>query len=387
MMIYNSLISPSDCLRQRFRKTLARLLAALLLAAATAAPARAVDFSAVDSILSSRYRAGEPGAAVIVARGDSVLLERYMGVSRLTPAEPVDSVTTFCIASISKQFTVLALLQCDSLYTASGGLLDSRVSDWFQFPQHFWHDITLRHLASHTSGVPDSRPRHDRDWCVHATDSRSEAYFPDVDSLMFGPGEYYDYLNPSFILLARVVERLTGREFTARVGESIFAPAGMTRTHYFDPAAPGPGESHAYVPGEAGWREYDYGEETFFATRPDGGIYSTARDLLRYENALRDGLIVAPDRLSLAYAPAVSVSASPRCDYQRRPDTWYGLGFFIDHPAGRPRKVYHTGDNGGYQAYLAKYPELDIKIIVLENRNDHDRWQLATAIDRALGLR
>lgn len=348
----------------------------------------ACDFSPIDSILKSRYADDEPGAAIIIARGDSVLYERYVGMADLSAGTVIDAETRFCIASCSKQFTVVALLQQAEKYRGKMPLIDTSVDCFFNYPQPFWHDITLRNLAAHTSGVPDSRPRSDRDWCVYADEEQSIEYFPTVDKVNFGAGEYYDYLNPSFILLAKVVEHLSGRDFYEYMADSIFRPASMSHTYFFNPRQDGLWQSHAYAKNDAGkWREYDYGEETFYATRPDGGIYSTARDLLAWENALRDEVVLPAAMRDLAYRPAISVTESPFCDYQRRPNTWYGLGWFIDHPAGEPKKVYHTGDNGGYQAYLAKYPSEDIKIIVLENRHDHDRWELATAIDRVLKMR
>ena len=88
--------------------------------------------------------------------------------------------------------------------------------------------------------------------------------------------------------------------------------------------------------------------------------------------------------MQLAYTPHVEVTGSKWSSYQNRPNTYYGLGWFIDKTPGYPRKVYHTGDNGGFQAYLAKYPEKEVTIIILENRNDNDRWSLATAIDKIL---
>jgi CubicO group peptidase (beta-lactamase class C family) len=88
--------------------------------------------------------------------------------------------------------------------------------------------------------------------------------------------------------------------------------------------------------------------------------------------------------LELAYTPIVSVSDSHLCDYQRRPNTYYAMGWFVDKTPGFPTKVYHTGDNGGYQAYLAKYPSENLFIAVLENRNDKDRWSMAVEIDRIL---
>ncbi len=334
------------------------------------------DFSVrLDSVLEARYpNPQQPGAAVLVAKGDSIIYERYFGVADMTTGERVDSNTLFNIASISKQFTVVGLMQ-------TGIDLERPASDFFRYPQPFWTQITLADLAGHTSGIPDSRDRSNRERCVYATDETSEAYFPTVDSLKFEPGAAYDYLNPSFILLARVIEQASGQEFTQYQQEHIFDPLGMTHTVYFSPDSMPAHTAHGYVPEGQGWKEYDYGEETFFATRPDGGIYSTARDMLRWETGLENGAILPDSLLRRAYAPRVNVAESPWCDYQRRPHTWYGLGWFVDTTPGEPIKAYHTGDNGGFQAYVAKYPDEGIKIIVLENRPDQDRWTLARTID------
>lgn len=339
---------------------------------------RADIVGALDSLFHQRYDdPTAPGAAVIIARGDDVLYERYFGVADIATGQRVDASTRFNIASVSKQFTVAALLQqCPDLNVP--------VSRYFDFPQAFWHDITLAHLASHTSGVPDSRDRSDRMRCVLADEEMSISYFPTVKATQFAPGTAYDYLNPSFILLAKVVEQLTGRDFYDYQQECIFDRAGMCESYYFNPKEHLANTAHGYIPTAQGWTEYDYGEETFFATRPDGGIYSTARDMLHWELALERGEILPKYLLAKAYSPAIEVSGSPWCDYQNRPNTWYGLGWFIDTTPGRPVKVYHTGDNGGFQAYVAKYPETGLKIIVLENRNDRDRWSLALALDTLL---
>lgn len=350
--------------------------------------AAAFDFGTLDAFLDARYGDGDaPGGAVLIAQGDSILFERYYGIADLSSGEAVGASTLFNIASVSKQFTVMALLQQSVRYDKSPGLLDCSVSDFFDFPQAWWHQITLRNLASHTSGVPDARPREDRNWCVYAGDEASAEYFPKVAQPDFSPGEYYDYLNPSFILLAKVVEQLSGESFVNYMSSHIFSLAQMENTRYFDPMSMPAHTAHGYIKESGKWRKYDYGEETFFATRPDGGIYSTARDMLAWENALRDNLIVPEAYRDAAYRAQVSVSDSPRCDYQRRPNTWYGLGFFIEHPEGQARKIFHTGDNGGFQAYVAKYPEYDIKIIILENRCDQSRSALVNEIDRVLHMR
>lgn len=341
--------------------------------------------AALDSLFERRYvsepAAEAPGAAVLVAMGDSIIYERYMGMADLRERRPVDEHTMFNIASVSKQFTVAALLQQDVD-------IDTPCSEFFPgYPQPFWREITLAHLASHSSGLPDSRDRSDRLACVYADEEQSVEYFPMVRELKFKPGTAYDYLNPSFILLAKVVEQLSGRDFYEYQREHIFTPLGMDETMYFDRRSMPATAAHAYVADDGGnWREYDFGEETFFATRPDGGIYSTARDMLKWELALERGAVMADSLLRKAYSPLVDVAGSRWCDYQRRPHTSYGLGWFVDSTPGRPVKVYHTGDNGGFQAYVAKYPATGLKIIVLENRNDKSRWSMARAVDSIMGI-
>lgn len=340
--------------------------------------------AALDSLFEARYGdegQSAPGCAVLIAEGDSVIYERYFGVADMPSGRAVDEHTLFNIASVSKQFTVAALLQ-------QGIDIDRPCADFFpEYPQAFWREITPAHLASHSSGLPDSRDRSDRNACVYADEEQSVQYFPNVEQLKFAPGSAYDYLNPSFILLAKIVEQTSSQDFYQYQRDHIFTPLGMDATLYFSPDSMPAEAAHAYIPdADGGWREYDYGEETFFATRPDGGIYSTARDMLKWEQGLASGKVLPDSVLRMAYAPRVNVADSPWCDYQRRPHTAYGLGWFVDSTPGRPVKVYHTGDNGGFQAYVAKYPETGLKIIVLENRHDQDRWSMAQAIDSIMGI-
>ena len=336
----------------------------------------------VDSLMQTRYGENEPGAAVLIMKGDSLLIEQYYGIADMETRCPITDTTTFNIASISKQFTVVGALQLQQQ-----GKLDmsTPVGDFYpEFTADFWKIVTLKHLASQSSGIPDSRDRSSRERMIYANDSVSMSYFPQVKELTFCPGEYYDYVNPTFLLIADVIEQITGKEFIDYQQEVIFDKSGMASTYYFNPDVTPLCQSHGYVLDGGEWHEKDYGEETFFATRPDGGIYSNVKDLAQWERALASNVILNDSLLELAYTPIVSVSDSHLCDYQRRPNTYYAMGWFVDKTPGFPTKVYHTGDNGGYQAYLAKYPSENLFIAVLENRNDKDRWSMAVEIDRIL---
>ena len=361
--------------------------------------------SQVDAIMKTRYNYDIPGAGIMILKGDSVVMEKYYGLADMETREPISVLTRFNIASVSKQFTVVGALRL----VAEGKIsINDTLTTYFpQYTEPFWKQLQIWHLMSHTSGLPDSRDRSDRNACVYANDSISMSYFPLVKELRFQPGEAYDYKNPTFILVANIIEQCEGISFVNYQKRHIFDPLGMVSTTYFDPNNTPSNTAHGYIntlaeeasstdndtagktvkvdkANSSPWQEYDYGEETFFATRPDGGIYSTVRDLAQWEKGLRENRVIPDSLLQLAYTPHVEVSGSKWSSYQNRPNTYYGLGWFIDKTPGFPTKVYHTGDNGGFQAYLAKYPEKEVTIIILENRNDNDRWTLVTAIDKIL---
>lgn len=371
--------------------------AALLLAACTQSP-----LDRVDKACAELFPAGEPGAAVLIMQGDSVVFDKGYGVADLGTMAPIDGDTRFNIASVSKQFTAVAVLQL----AAEGRLsLDDSVARWFpEFRSPIWEKVRIRHLLSHSSGVPDARGYLSREEKINGDEALALEYMTELDTLHFEPGSAYEYINPTFVLCGRLVELASGQEFTGYVRDHIFCPAGMERTSYFDRNDERPGDAHGYeyadvsnmpeertagsAPAEKNWYEYDFGEETFFATRPDGGIYSCTRDFVRWERALRAGTLLPADLLADAMSPHTMVSGSPWSDYQNRPNTWYGYGWFIE-PAtdSSPLRVYHTGDNGGFKILAARYPESDTLILVFANRADWDRYALMLAVEKYLGLR
>lgn len=315
----------------------------------------------------------------------------------------IDGDTFFNIASCSKQFTAVAVLQL-----AEQGLLslDDPVSKHFpEYQDPIWDKVLVRHLLSHSSGVPDARGYLSREAKIAGNEDLALEYLPTVRQLNFEPGTQYEYINPTFVLLGRLVERISGEEFTSYVRKHIFDPAGMEHTLYFDRDRQEliPSMAHAYeyadvedmpeertaetdVPSDKDWYEYDYGEETFFATRPDGGIYTSTHEFVRWELALRSFTVLSEAMQTLAWTPHTLVSGSQFSDYQNRPGTWYGYGWFIEPGDGDDDfpVIYHTGDNGGFKALAARYPEKDALVLVFANRADWDRYALKTLIESYL---
>ena len=363
----------------------------------------------IDSLLNESYSEDAPGCALLICKGDSVIYQGARGVADVNTKQKIDGNTVFNIASITKQFTAVAILKLHE--QGKLNIEDSVAKFMPEFKSDIWKKVKIKHLMSQCSGVPDNRPRTDRNFMLYITDKQCLEYMVDLDELKFEPGTNYDYKNPTFQLLAEIVARVSGKDFETFQRENLFVPSGMTNVRYFSPDIEIPDMAHGYIDISAEekesidsdsnkekselrqdytdnqghvWMEYDYGEETFFGTKADGGIYTSVNDFMNWEKSLLANKVISAETRNMAYTPHISVSDSQYSYYQNRPHTSYGYAWFIDESPERETKVYHTGDNGGFQAYAAKYPESGVNVIMLENRNDLDRWSMQTKIEQIL---
>lgn len=359
----------------------------------------------MDSVFQRLFPDNAPGAMVTVMRGDSIVYSRSFGVADFTKKMDVDSATMFNLASVSKQFVAVGLAKLAEEGKLS---LDDTISAYFpDFRAPFYHRITLRHMLSHTSGLPDVRPRTQEEWTTYVTThstcfSRLRDYklysreddalrmFENLDSLAFEPGTAYEYQNPTYQIMVDVIEQASGVPFYQWMEENIFQPAGMEKTIFFTPSFRIPHMAHAYRPSPADnefdnprsadgrWEEYDYGEADFFPTRADGGIFTTADDFMHWQRALYGGRIISDSMLTVMHTPVIDTDI---------PYTGYGLGFFIEEAPGKPRKIFHTGDNGGFFIYECAIPSADISYLIFSNRNDWSREDAAAKIDSILTVK
>ena len=348
------------------------------------------------SILSQKLKElfpeDEPGAACIIMQNEEIIFEEYFGLSFLPNGPKIDKDTTFNIASVSKQFTAVGILQL----VEEGRLsLDESMSLLFpEYTDPIWVKIKLKHLLSHSSGIPDERGYLPREKRIYGDDNLALEYLSKLDHLDFEPGSYYEYMNPTYVLLGRLIERISQKPFTEYMQEKIFNQAGMNQTYYIGNEK---NKCHAYeydrdkgrgeepsgnrTEGPHDWYEYDYGEETFFGTRPDGGIFTTPRDFIKWE--LNRPKLLKEELLNEAYTPHIQVYGSPYSDYQNRKDTYYGYGWFIE-----PKKncIYHTGDNGGFKILASRYPKKNAFVLVFAARTDWDRYELKSQIEKLYSL-
>ena len=336
---------------------------------------------------------------MLVLKGGKVVFDKGYGLANLETGVPITGNTPFNIASVSKQFTAVAVLQL-----VEQGLvdLDAPVSRYFpEFQADIWNKTKIRHLLSHSSGIPDARGYLTREQKIAGDEYLATEYMKTLDHLNFEPGTAYEYINPTFVLCGFLIERVSGEPFTEYMRKNVFEKAGMNKTRYFDRNDEDPEAAHGYeyedvtnMPEERAatekqgakeWYEYDFGEETFFATRPDGGIYTSTHEFVKWEQALKSHILLSQELTEMAMTPVTPVSDSPWSDYQNRPNTWYGFGWFIEPATGdSPLRIYHTGDNGGFKILAARYPSEDALILVFANRADWDRYALFMELEKAV---
>ncbi len=276
-----------------------------------------------------------PGVAVGIIRDGQLILKRGYGLADVEKAVPITSATIFRIGSVTKSFTSIAILQ----QVEAGKLsLDDPLARYLpDFPRS--HEILIRHLLSHTAGVPD-----------FVSIEQAEKI-----PLDFPPGTRINYSNTGYDLLGKVLEKVTGQKYEEVLRDQIFQPAGMLHSGY-DTTAELPGRAQGYLLNEKGAYQpiQPEGIASAFAA---GGLYSNVEDMARWEQALEAGKLLKQETLEMASTP------------YRLPDgrhTAYGMGF-MTNKYRELREVGHGGDINGFNAYVARYPEHGFAVIVLSN--------------------
>jgi D-alanyl-D-alanine carboxypeptidase len=278
----------------------------------------------------------------------------------------------FRLASVTKQFTAAAVVRLAEQGRLS---VDDPLERWV--PEHptGGATVTLRHLLTNTSGIPNFA-HVDPQWQAKAAEPVPPlAALARIGEhpLLFEPGERFDYSNANYFLLGLVVERASGRAYADHVGEALAAPHGLASLGYC-PDEPAAGHAHGYRSEERGnLPAHPFSMTNAYAA---GALCATAEDLVRWTVTLNRGEIVSP-------AAAQEMATPPEVRTGR---TAYGFGLVRGTLAGHPR-IMHGGGINGFAAQLAYYPEHDLAVAVLYNTDDAPPARLEVLLARAvLGL-
>ena len=247
----------------------------------------------LDTYFKGQMPANEPGGAILIMKNDSIVFSKGYGLANLTSNDSITPQTLFNLGSISKTFVANAILKLQERGKLS--VEDSLVKYFPNFANaQFAKTIRIKHLLTHTSGLPDNR-NVESDTVFYLTAKDEENWFPVTQAkyLVFEPGQRYEYSNPAFNGLALIVEKVSGMKWQKYVRDSIMIPSGRMLSRITDGPYPQDSVSHGYQMNHGKWEEDDYGEEPTFAAAGNGGVWSSVEELAKYELALRDSIFLS----------------------------------------------------------------------------------------------
>lgn len=355
-----------------------RFSVALATALVFAAAPRVTSSQSVEARLaeymSARESLGQFSGAVLVARNGRVLLSQGYGYADMEKRIPNTASTRFRAASITKQFTAMGILR---LREAGKLSLNDSICRFIDRCPAAWKPVTLAHLIHHSSGIPDYEEALEMQSEKYATFMARPTSSMIVDSartkpLDFAPGSKFHYSNTGYMLLAKVIERVSKMSYPDYMRKTIFDRVGMENSGILPPGGQVRGIAKGYSPGKeialeslvAGLPLVDRGlkvtpEIDMSGIHGDGGLYTTVGDLYRWIETLSDTTYLTPSLREEYLTPGLANGEAP-------PQTGYAFGWIIDTDLGM--KVQgHTGALPGFISRMQEYPDSGLVVIVMAN--------------------
>ena len=312
----------------------------------------------IDSILTVCNKIYGFNGNVLVSNDQSIIFEKSFGYANIRNKEKLNKESLFQLASISKQFTAMAIM----ILSERGGLDFNDTIQKF-IPDFPYEGITIRHLLNHTSGLPNYMWLIEKYW-------NTDSLVPDNNDMIrmlveydlpyyFSPGRRFKYSNTGYAVLAYVVEVISEQSFSEFMQSNIFDPLGMYQTFAFSSASDKnyPSKLDGYY---RRWGRYRlYTSSIHDGIVGDKGIYATTGDLYKWDQALYTESLVKTSTLREAFSRG-------KLNNNREID--YGFGFRLKDDS-QSRIIYHYGRWNGFRTGFERYIDDQTTIIVLDHSN------------------
>jgi CubicO group peptidase (beta-lactamase class C family) len=268
---------------------------------------------------------------------------------------PATTETVFRIGSLSKQFVATAIM----MLVQEGKLsLDDPISKYVDGTPNEWKEVTLRHLLTHSSGIPDflneNIPFHTWRFGFDERVLKAVAHRP----LHFAPGEEWRYSNTNYLLLAMVIRKITGEPYGDFFGKRIFQPLGMTHTTVSPISGNAPGLSAGYE-WDNNHLQPGYYEAPSIKAYAGGGLLSTVFDMAKWDAALYTEKLLKQSSLELMWTPVRLNDGS----------NWrYGFGIGTSGRFGQEHLILsHQGNITGFSSAMERIVDEQLTVVVLDN--------------------
>lgn len=322
-----------------------------------------------EALFATEFAADEPGGSILVKKGETIVFLNSYGLEDLSTGKKITENTLFNTGSISKTFVSNGIL-----ILKERGLLSLEDSIYKYFDDFDNKDIakniTIKHLLSHTSGLPDLRNvEENEEYYITAKDAENFEPLKHTDSLNFESGSKFQYSNPAYNGVALIIEKLSNQPWQKFIEENIFKPSNMIESKITNGPYPQSGVAHAYIKDKNGkFIEYDYGEVPTFAAAGNGGVWSSVLELAEYEKAIKSNVFLSEELTKesrTVFRPENwSGNSGPFVGY-----SWFlGEDSLFEDSDFKVELVYHTGSQGGFKAFYITIPEKNILFIGLFNK-------------------
>lgn len=329
-------------------RSISAFVLTLLLAVTAAAQTAEVDAH----IRAEMEKQRVPGLSLAVVKDGKIVRAEGYGTANLEHNIAARPETVYKIGSISKQFLAAGIL----VLAQDGKLsLGDPVHKYFTDAPETWRGITIRHLLLHTSGLPRESPAFNPFQIQPDAELIKAAY---KAPLLFAPGTKWEYCNLGYFMLAEIILRVSGRPWTEFMTQRVFAPVGMKSTRETTVHDLVPGRADGYV-----WRDRrQRNADDFRAVRASGAFISTVLDLAKWEAALDGDQVLKAETRTEMWKPTAE---TPR-KFKDGTSQYYGYGWFLATTEGR-REIFHGGSLPGFRAFMIRYPDERLTIIILAN--------------------
>ena len=322
----------------------------------------------LDTFLETLHRQQQFNGAVLLAENGEMVYEKYLGYADIDAKRQLDPESSFRLASVSKQFTAMGIM-----LLKEQGKLDYDDDIRQHLPGLPYEGITIRHLLHHTGGLPDYVTWFHLHWDTDKPlAERKTAFNRDVveqfsihqPDILFSPGERWDYSNTGYVLLGHIIEQASGQTVQEFLQKHIFQPLQMNDSQAFSTADDFMGSKRvhgfAYLADGMGHEANDWSFMNGMVG--DGGIYASARDLLKWDQALYNEALVKQATLNEAFAPG-------KTNDQQKTD--YGFGWIVSWEDDQLVEVSHSGGWVGFLTYIVRDLKNKRTMIVLTNHSSH----------------
>lgn len=311
---------------------------------------------AVDEIFTA-FTGDVPGAAVMVIQNGEVTLQKGYGLARVVDGTPVTSKTNFRLASVTKQFTAMTIMQ---LIERGQLTLETSLTDIFPDFPDYGKNITIRHMLQHSSGIKDYGPMSELELDRQFTDQDVYNYMATLNDVDFAVGEQHVYSNSAYVLFTQILEKIIGEQWRDYVKANIFNQIGMDNTLAFvDGINVVTNRAYGHTVEENG-EITETDQNKWSAMLGDGGIYSSLEDFYKWDQALYTDQLLSQDMMDAMFVNQKTNDGQPMN---------YGYGWRLETYKGMDVH-YHTGSSIGFRNIYYRIPEKNFSLLIFRNRDE-----------------